>query len=270
MGLGEGRKPLWAIREFRWLVIVMVMGIAIVGVLVFEIGPLMETKRQKKLLALPSPDAPVGTEPKPVVFDGQLEKAEDRTPLNDQEIGYTTLMRHLSKMSAEAMSSQARAARYETLVGAPADWRGVTLRITGLYAYSRTVRFTKPIGDLEWVHQAWLTDFSAKEGYIIHFLEPLPAQVENKERRQVLVADAIFLKMVTYQGDKGPVVAPLFLARGARLVKDSVADETFGIGSVVVGVSVVSVLVCLFLTTRIMQRRTVRLNAAPLPPMQKA
>ena len=43
--------PLWAVREFRWLVIVAVLGVTTVGVLVFEIGPKMQAKKKQQLLA---------------------------------------------------------------------------------------------------------------------------------------------------------------------------------------------------------------------------
>src|SRR6185295_6353335 len=93
------QPPFWAKKEFRRFLILGVMGCAVLGVLIFDIGPLLtqgpvkETKKVDPNSFVPQPATAGGT--REVKFEGVLDKVKDGTSIDDQDESYQYLIRYL-------------------------------------------------------------------------------------------------------------------------------------------------------------------------------
>src|SRR5687767_2138917 len=143
------RLPFWATREFRFLVIVMVMAFAGVAVMVFEIMPMLEKKetarvRQANTSGRPSfAPAPPGTAPE-LRFDGILQKVVDGSPAHDLDEPYWRLVRYLTTVENKTLSDQSVYVDHPLFVKHAAELRGRPVRATGLHVGTESSRPDSP------------------------------------------------------------------------------------------------------------------------------
>ena len=251
----KAKIPMWATREFRWLIIIVVMSLSILAVLIFEIAPMTRAERPP-VPGAADPAALLPGEPaaspgaKEVRFDGILEKVKDSTPIEDQDQPYRTLVRHLARIRPEALAREARRIDYGTFTRTPSEVRGATTRILALFLESMPLRLDPPEGGVEWLHRTYLMDLSGSEGFVVDLVEPPPAV----ERRQLVSTDGVFLKIASYEGRKGSVQAPFFLGRSLRLVKEARHFNVWNVGSLIVAVAVLSVVAAIYMTMRLWRK----------------
>lgn len=251
------KVPFWATREFKFLLIVVIMGFAVVSVLVLRIGPMLTARGRADLKAerpvnprawVPQP-LPPGV-PREVKFDGALDQVKDATPIDEQDAAYGQLLKALSQGNSEALLKDPKLVEYPVYSRMPAELRGTAVRVTALLAGTSTLRLQKAEGNVEWIHRIYLVDVSGTEGYVIDTIEAPPAL----QKRDLVSADAVFLKLGTYEGRTGPVQAPFLVGRSIRHVKERVVQDPFNIGAVVISVAVLSVLTAIGLTVRMLKK----------------
>jgi hypothetical protein len=266
------RIPLWATKEFRLIITVGVMAASVLAVLVFEIGPMLNAravKRAAKALSGPNVFQPANPNdpnppPKEVRFDGFLDRVRDSTPISELDEPYYMLVRYLSKVDPDALSKQGKIVSYPLFAKVPGELRGVTVKVEAMFAYtSGPQRFNdKRSGDAGFYSRVYLTDLSGTEGYVLDVLGPLPPL----KLHSLVACDAVFYKVATYEGDHGPVQAPLLLGRNLRIVTERVAPDLMGTGSLIVGVALAVAVVVMYMTIRIVTKsRSERRVEAPVP-----
>jgi hypothetical protein len=247
--------PFWATKGFKFLVVSAVMLVALLAVVVFEIGPLMmgRVKPAEKAVKFTGPhafvprlagDAPPG---EMLPFEGVLQKAKDGTPLDLTEEPYLYLVRSLAKVDASALSKDFKLVEYSLFGHVPEQLKGRSVRVEGLYLTSNPIRLEKEVGGVEWVYRTYLSDMSGQEGYVVDFLERPP---EKLKKRTPVGTDAVFLKIGTYEGNKGQVQAPFLVGKSLRVMHESAGTEASNAGTLVVGLAVGAVLLALYLTQR--------------------
>jgi hypothetical protein len=250
------KPPFWATRDFRLLVIGVVMGLAVIGVMVFDIAPKL-TERPGKAAKAVDPNAFL---PKPAVagapvemkFEGMLDKVKDGTPLDDQDASYQYLVRSLSRMDAAQIAKDAKTVEYQYYSKMPVEMRGQTVKIMALFLTSNPIRVDAAPGGVNFIHRTYLMDLRGDEGYVVDLLEA-PADLPQ---RSLVAMDAVFLKLGTYEAKKGQVQAPLFVGKTLRLVKERMAaDPVSGLnGWVVGGVGACLMLLILGITSRMFRK----------------
>jgi hypothetical protein len=250
------KPPFWATRDFRRLIIGVVMGLAVIGVMVFQIAPKL-SERPGKAAKAADPNAFV---PKPAVpgapaemkFEGMLEKVKDGTPLDDQDAPYQYLVRSLSRMDAALVAKEAKSVEYQYYSKMPVEMRGQTAKILALFLTSNPIRVDAAPGGVNFIHRTYLMDLRGEEGYVVDLLEAPP----DLPQRSLVSMDAVFLKLGTYEAKKGQVQAPLFVGRNLRLVKERMAaDPVAGLsGWVVAGVGAFLMLLILGITSRMFRK----------------
>lgn len=252
------KPPFWATRDFRLLVIGVVMGLAVISIMVFDIAPKL-TERPGKAAKAVDPNAFV---PKPAVagapvemkFEGMLDKVKDGTPLDDQDAAYQYLVRSLSRMDAAQIAKDAKSVEYQYYSKMPVEMRGQTVKIMGLFLRSNPIRVDAAPGGVNFIHRTYLvSDVSGSEGYVVDLLEP-PGDVAD---RALVKMDGVFMKLGTYEGMKGAVQAPLFVGKSLHLVKEPrmAADvmSRMSTGAILL-IAAASMLAILLLTSRIFRK----------------
>lgn len=263
------QPPTWATREFRRLLIVGFMGCAVIAVLVFDIAPRFTQKAAKAAKApdphafVPQPAAP-GAEHEVVKFEGVLAKVKDGTSIDDQDESYQYLLRYLSRADAALLNKEAKSVDYSYYSKFPAELRGQTVKVTALFLQSNPIRVDSAPGGVKFIHRTYLSDLSGNEGYVVDLTEP-PGELAS---RTVVGMDAVFLKLGTYEGKKGSVQAPLFLAKGLHVVKERMAADPVAhlSGTVVAAAGAVTMLIILTLTSFMFRKGPKR----PTPPQGPA
>jgi hypothetical protein len=251
------KKPLMATREFRWFLIAASVGFAALAVIIFEIVPKMRAAEAVsatmqagaahfKPRAAGSADAP-----REQRFDGFLDKAKDQTPIEIQDDTYFYLVRHLAKADAGAISKDAKRVDYKYFADVPSELRGQTVRLNALFLKTSALRLDQKQGDVEWIYRTYLTNGNGTEGFVVDFLERPP---RLEERRDLVSMDAVFLKLGTYEGSKGPMQAPFFVGKSLRRVEGAAATSSVSFGTMVIGVAVVSGLLMVLLSIKIWTR----------------
>src|SRR5438034_405464 len=170
----------WATRDFRRFVIGAEMGLAVIGVMVFQIAPKLSERPGKAEKAV-DPNAFV---PKPAVagapaemkFEGMLDKVKDGSSLDDQDASYQYLVRSLSRMDAAQVSKDAKTVDYQYYSKMPVEMRGQAVQILALFLTSNPIRVDAAPGGVKFIHRTYLSDLSGKEGYVVDLLEP-PAEL---------------------------------------------------------------------------------------------
>lgn len=250
------KPPFWATKDFRLLVIGIVIGLAVVGVMVFDIAPKL-TGRPGKAVKAVDPNAFV---PKPAVagapvemkFEGMLEKVKDGTPLDDQDAAYQYLVRSLSRMDAAQVSKDAKTVDYQYYSKMPVEMRGQTVKLMALFLTSNPIRVDAAPGGVNFIHRTYLMDLRGEEGYVVDLLEA-PADLPQ---RSLVAMDAVFLKLGTYEAKKGQVQAPMFVGKSLQTVKERMAaDPVAGLnGWMVGGIGACLMLLILGITSRMFRK----------------
>lgn len=246
------KPPFWATRDFRLLVIGVTMGLAVIGVLIFDIAPKFSERPSKASKAadpnafVPKPAVPGA--PAAIKFEGMLDKVKDGTPLDDQDAAYQYLVRSLSRMDAAQVAKEAKTVDYQYYSKMPVEMRGETVKITALFLTSNPIRVDAAPGGVNFIHRTYLMDLRGEEGYVVDLLEAPP----DLPQRSLVAMDAVFLKLGTYEAKKGQVQAPLFVGRGLRQVKERMAaDPVAGLsGWTVAGIGACLMLLILGITSR--------------------
>jgi hypothetical protein len=251
----EFTPPFWATRNFRLLLIFGVMGLAVMGVMVFQIGPALNQKAVRRKQAdsnafVPKPASP--GEARAVKYEGVLEQAKDGSSIDDQEQPYQYLIRALSRMDAAQLSKDAKSVDYSYYAKMPVEMRGETVKILALFLQSNPIRVDGAPGGVQFIHRTYLADLSGTEGYVVDLLEP-PGELAS---RTLVGLEAVFFKLGTYEGKRGPVQAPLFLGKSLRTVKERMADGPVAnlSGGMILGVAVGLMFVMIFLTSRVFKK----------------
>jgi hypothetical protein len=250
------RPPTWATKEFRRLLLVGVMGCAVIGVLVFDIAPKFSQKPVKAVRpAGPNAYVPQASVPggkRELKYEGVLEKAKDGSSIDDQEESYQYLVRSLSRMDAAQLEKESKSVDYSYYSKLPGDLRGQSVKILALFLQSNPIRVDAAPGGVNFIHRTYLADLSGDEGYVVDLLEP-PGDLKS---RTLVGMDAVFLKLGTYEGKKGPVQAPLFVGKALHVVKEQVAADPMSnlSGGVVAGAGLVAMLVILAFTSRMFKK----------------
>ena len=258
---GDGKRlpakmPFWAAREFRVLILILVTAASILAVLVVEILPLIEARNQRGDLAKPFP--PSGELPKDgdsespeELLGGALKSVNDESPIDEIDEPYLRLAEYVSKLNAEALSKEAHQVDYSLFKTMPSKLRGRVIRVTALFLDSKPIALEKKAEGVEFVYRSFLLDPAGNEGFVVDLVQPPPPL----EQLALVTVNAIFLKVVTYEGGKGPREAPLFLARGLRLLKQRYPANTFslGIGTIVLSAGLLSLV--LLSATILIQRQ---------------
>jgi len=251
----EFTPPFWATRNFRLLLGAGVLGLAVMGVMVFQIGPALNQKvvRQKQVgpnAFVPKPA--VAGEPREVKYEGVLDKVKDGSSIDDQEQPYQYLIRALSRMDQALLSKDAKNVDYAYYSKMPVEMRGETVKILALFLQSNPIRVDGAPGGVQFIHRTYLSDLSGSEGYVVDLLEP-PGELAS---RTLVGLEAVFFKLGTYEGKKGPVQAPLFVGKGLRTVKEKMADGPVAnvSGGMILGVAVGLLFLMIFLTSRIFKK----------------
>lgn len=262
--------PVWATKNFRFFVLMGAMGLAVMTVVVFDIGPkLTQVKTAKNLAKKADPNAFV---PPPVSaggdvkFEGVLQKVKDGTSIDDQEEAYQYLIRYLSRAEATQLSQESKTVEYPTYGKLPVEMRGYTTKISALFLQSTPIRVDGAPGGVNFIHRTYLSDLSGNEGYVVDLLEP-PGELPL---RTVVALDAIFLKLGTYEGRKGSVQAPLFLGKSLRTVKERMADGPVAklSGGVMLGVAGVTLIVMIALTSLMFRKSKPPAPKSPAASME--
>ena len=238
------KPPVWAMREFRWLLIAGIMGVSILAVLIFEVGPKSRKPAGFDVPLDPAALAPADwAAPAPVALEG----VRDRGPVDAKDPAHAALVRHV----AQAPAAAGKTVDYRLFGAAPERARGRDVKISALYLDTSPLR-AEPEAGVEWIHRTYLSDLSTREGYVVDLLEP-PA---GFERRDVAEVSAAFLKLVSYEGRRGPVTAPLFVGRALRKIDErAVLAATPDLTPWILGVAGVSLGAVAVLSVRLWRRR---------------
>jgi hypothetical protein len=219
--------PFWGSRIFRWNLIacsVLLLGAA-VWMLVVE-PKLNAEAREEAFKAYAAqkyvPRDPASTEPRPIRYDGMLDKVKDDQDPDQRDEPYRYLAKHLSTMDSAKLAEQARLVDYKLLMERPDELRGQAVRLNLQFwtAPAGPVRLDPPAGGVQTVTRAYLALPGApKEVYFVDFLEPPP----DIEKETPVVVDAVFLRRVRFERSDRPGEfhqAPLFVARTVAKVQD--------------------------------------------------
>ena len=247
--------PFWATRNFRLLVGAGVMGLAVMGVMVFQIGPALNQRPSRQKQVDPNAFVPkpvVAGEARMVKYEGVLDKVKDGSSIDDQEQPYQYLIRALSRMEPAQLSKDAKSVDYGYYSKMPVEMRGETVKILALFLQSNPIRVDGAPGGVQFIHRTYLSDLSGAEGFVVDLLEP-PGDLAS---RTLVGLDAVFFKLGTYEGKKGPVQAPLFVGKSLRTVKERMAGGPVAnlSGGMILGVAVALLFLMIFLTSRIFKK----------------
>jgi len=222
---------------------------------VFQIGPALNQRPSHQKSVDPNAFVPkplVAGETREVKYEGVLDKVKDGSSIDDQEQPYQYLIRALSRMEPAHLSKDAKSVDYGYYSKMPVEMRGETVKILALFLQSNPIRVDGAPGGVQFIHRTYLSDLSGAEGYVVDLLEP-PGELAS---RTLVGLDAVFFKLGTYEGKKGPVQAPLFVGKSLRTVKERMAGGPVAnlSGGVILGVAVALLFLMIFLTSRIFKK----------------
>lgn len=284
--------PFWAKREFRWLILFSLLTAACIGVLVFEIGPVMMNRRPVRRAVATASAKP--SAPRSILFDGMLDGVKDATPLpeEDADAPYRYLLGYLRNVDQDTLAKQSRAIDYGRYFDAPDQVRGQVARVTGVLTKVDPFR-PEPGGEI--VYRVYLVDGWASQAYVADLVEkpsidtpdapaprftrPTVLLSENapaeKPRvdapaaspaRPTVQVEGIFLKVATYESRGGPLQAPLLLGRTLRPVVRKEAPAGVDVGHVLTGLAGLAFAGAMGLTVLVLRNSArPRLPRAPSP-----
>ncbi|HAK93948.1 MAG TPA: hypothetical protein DCM87_02785 [Planctomycetes bacterium] len=208
----------WETREFRWLVLILVMAAAALAVIIFEIVPMMETRARRDTArveegfdaALPAGESPI--DPGDPRRTGMLAGVEDGKEIENSSPQYRALVAYLSAAAPEAIAKEAAPVEHSLFTIAAESLRGRAVRIRGLYLDSFAIALESKAGGVEFVYRTFLIDPSGNAGYVVDYIAPPP----RFERRALVETEALFFRLGTYEGRRGPKASPHFVGRELR------------------------------------------------------
>jgi hypothetical protein len=161
--------PFWATRNFRLIILFGLLGLAVMGVMVFQIGPALNQKPVRQKQVDPSafvPKPATAGESRGVKYEGVLENVKDGSSIDDQEQPYQYLVRTLSRMDAAQLTKDAKNVDYAYLCeDAGRDAREV--KILPLASSPTRSGWTAPAG-VQFIHRTYLsTTCQGAEGYVV-------------------------------------------------------------------------------------------------------
>jgi hypothetical protein len=262
------RPPMWATKEFRRALLMGLMGCAVIGWLVVDIAPKFNQKPVRAVRPVgPDTYVPRAAAPgqdTPVRYEGVLAKVKDGTPIDDQDEPYQYLVRALARTEPATLAKDAKSVDYAYYSKLTEELRGQTVKVTALFLQSNPIRVDGAPGGVNFIHRTYLMDPQrGDEGFVVDLLEA-PGELEPKS---VVGIDAVFLKLGTYEGKKGAVLAPLFVGKSLHLEKrERIAAYplTHLSGGAVAGGGLVLMLVVLWVTSRMFKK------SGPTPPKTDA
>lgn len=225
--------PFWASRLFRWnLVLLSVMLLVVAGyLLVIEPG-LTEKARREDAEARASlryvPRDPASTEPRPVRFDGMLDKVKDDAAPEVRDEPYRHLVKYLAGVDPAKLAAQAKDVDYRILMDKAEEVRGLTVRLNLMFwaSPSGPERLEPPVGGVETVTRAYFAlPRTPKEIYIVDFVDPLPPIPKETP----VIIDAVFLRRVKYErSDRAEFhQAPFLLARNVSKIREPLPPSAY-------------------------------------------
>lgn len=249
------KPPYWATKEFRLILLVGVMACGVLGVLIFDIGPMLTRGPQKASQKVDPnafvPQAATAGGTRELKFEGILEKVKDGTSIDDQDESYQYLIRYLARADAGQITKEAKTVDYAYYSKMPVEMRGQTVKIMALFLTSNPIRVDREPGGIKFIHRTYLTDLRGSEGYVIDLLEPPP----QLEPRALVSTNAVFLKLGIYEGKKGTVQAPLFVGKSLHFVKERMAGDPGNLGTgTMVGLAVFALLLLIVISARIVKK----------------
>jgi len=144
--------------------------------------------------------------------------------------------------------------------------RGQTVKILALFLQSNPIRIDAAPGGVQFIHRTYLSDLSGSEGFVVDLLEP-PGELAT---RTLVGMEAVFFKLGTYEGKKGPVQAPLFLGKSLRTVKERMAEGPVASmsGGVMIGVALATLVVMIVLTSLMFRKSKPPAPKSPAASME--
>ncbi len=244
---------------------------AALAVLIFEIGPKMRRGRvvaeQAKLTGADVfvPRAANDETPQLLPFEGVPQKAKDGTPLDLAEEPYLYLVKSLAKIDGSALSKDSKRVEYAHYGQVPDQLKGRSVKVTGLFLASNPIRLDKEMNGIEWIYRTYLVkDMRGEEGYVIDLLE----RPEKVKKNDMVLAHAVFLKLGTYEAKRGQAQAPFFLGKSLKVLPGTSGSEASNAGTLVVGLALGSVLLALYLTSRMWKKPAVKGGPVAAVPVE--
>ena len=116
------------------------------------------------------------------------------------------------------------------------------LRVTALYLDTKPIALEREEpGGVEFLYRCFLMDPSGNEGFVVDLVEPPP----RLERRTLVTAEAVFVKIGAYEGGKGPVYAPQLVGRELRLLKQKYEPTAFPLAGMLLSAALLSLVLLL-------------------------
>jgi hypothetical protein len=252
------RKPALSTPGSRRLLLVGIVAAVALVVLIVDIGPklrdIMEHRKvAKEPVKMTGADVfvprPEGAAPPALLpYEGMPAKAKDGTPLDLNEEPYLYLLGNLKSVDGQALARDAKRVDYSLFGKVPEQLKGQSVKMMGLLLQSNPIRLEKPVKGVEWIYRTYLvTDMSGQEGFVIDLLDKPP----TLERKAVVRANVVFLKLGTYEGQKGQVQTPFFVGKNLSIVHEAAGGEASNAGTLLVVIAVAALLGVVFLTVRI-------------------
>ncbi|MBI4587060.1 MAG: hypothetical protein HY717_23870 [Planctomycetes bacterium] len=208
------RGPFWTTRQFRRLVVALVMLGAMLLVWTFEILLILKARSQStKVLKLEDLKALLARQPvdssDPRFSGGTLEMVQDATLIEPPDEAYALLVEHLSRADPGKLAKEALPLDYRALFHFPGELRGRAVRFPAVFLQAVPLNLERRAGAVDLVFRTYLADPAVEQGYVIDFLEsPL-----SHDQRDAVTVEAVFYKIGTYEGRNGPVQAPFLVGR---------------------------------------------------------
>jgi hypothetical protein len=233
--------PFWATRECRWLIAILVMAASTLLVLYFEILPGLEERLPKPpapedLAAFPLPDPRDPKDPVNIRFGGLAGAVEDPTPIETIDTPYLALLDSLRESKPEAIAAEARTIAHALFLEAPERLRGRAFGVRSLWLEWRPVRLPGALRGAESVFRCFLVDPSGSDGAVVDVLEAPP----RFEYRALVGFEGLFLRIASYEGRRGEVKAPHFLAWRLRTLEREPAAAAIDPRLAIAGIAVLS------------------------------
>jgi hypothetical protein len=139
----------------------------------------------------------------------------DGAPIGDDE-PYALVLSHLARMAPETLDLEDMTVDYATLARKPETLRAQPLRLRLLFLASYPTPLDRIAVGQDKVYRTYLADPTGSEGYVVDLLEP-PGDIKKKTPVSLV---AIFLRLASYEGQKGPVQAPFLVGRGLSVMQE--------------------------------------------------
>jgi outer membrane lipoprotein-sorting protein len=136
---------------------------------------------------------------------------KDHSPLDSEDGPYSAFLQTVSKLDPLLITKDAAVVDYSSFASDSTSVRGQPIRLQlhflGTYP-------TKLKGELPFVHRTYLSTLDGSEGYVVDLLDSPPELTP----RTLVTLEAVFFKIGTYEGRKGPIEAPFLIGQRLRSV----------------------------------------------------